>query len=121
MLTTNPGRQFGSAVADSTVTYFGGTARIGNSLRPFAGARMAFSSMTALGDGTPGWQNVLLYLSQADSSASGLDMAASASSVAASRLAAAYPSMPDSNGFPLGVFLFHSDGTAVTLEAQQGI
>ena len=121
MLTTNVLNQFVSDVSDSTVTVRGGAARIGASLAPFDGASTTFALMTALGDGTPGWQNVMLYLSMADATATGLDMTRSASPVSSSRIRTALPVMSDPNGFPLGLFLFHNDGTATELVDHRGV
>lgn len=119
MVTTNPMKQFTSVVSDSTVTFFEGTARIGDALKPFDGASLPFSSMTNLQN--TGWQNVLIYLSQKDSSATGVDMTSIPGAVSTSQITAVYPSMPDSSGYPLGVFTFHNDGTALFLVSQRGV
>lgn len=115
MLTTNALKSFAMDVYDSTVVIRGGAARIGTILASFDGASIAFPAMTTLGDGTTGWQNVMLFLSMADATATGLDMTRALSAVSSTQLGTHLPSMSDPNGFPLGIFLFHNDGTATEL------
>ena len=111
MLSTFTTNKFGIIVSDTTVSVAAGAARIGNTLLPFNGAVTTFNSMVNFGGDAHSYQNVLLYLEQADSTASGVDMTQVASDTTTNSLAVQFPSMPDSSGFPLAMFtFFSSDG-----------
>jgi hypothetical protein len=114
MLNTTASLQFQIDITDTTVAISSGTARIGNSLYPFMGARTTFANMIEFGPSDSSkYQNILLYLS-ARSSAPNLT---SSWSVPASNIAQLNnPSMPDSSGFPLSLFTLYSpDGTQAFL------
>jgi len=119
MLTTHPS-SFEVTIQDSTVAVSGGAAKIGSSLYSFSGSSMPYGLMTRLGDGTSGWQNALLYVYLSDSSST-VDMTQALGSIASTRMTAPVPAMVSSNDFPVGLFMFNSDGTTVALDSYRTV
>ena len=114
MLTTTKSIQFAVEVQDSTVAISSGTARIGNSLYPFTGARTTYANMLAFGPtDNSSYQNILLYL-EAPSGAPNLTR--SVSNPVPSLANLSIPAMADSSGFPISLFTLYSpDGTQASL------
>jgi hypothetical protein len=121
MLTTTLRNHFDILAGSSSVTFFPATARIGNALVPFDGTVAAFRGMTGLSTGTPGYQNVLMYLEMSDTTSVKPDMTGSVSSIVSTPAGLTYPSMPVSTTFPVGLFTFQSDGTTVQLISIKGV
>lgn len=114
MLTTSKSLQFQIDITDSTVAISSGTARIGNSLYPFMGARTTFANMLEFGPSDSSkYQNILLYL---DAPGMAPNLTSSVSSPVPSQAQLSIPAMSDSSGFPLSLFTLYSpDGTRGTL------
>ena len=114
MLTTTKSIQFAIEIHDSTVAISSGTARIGNSLYPFTGARTTYANMLAFGPmDSSSYQNILLYL---EASSKVPNLTSSTSSPVPSLVNLSIPAMTDSSGFPISLFTLYSpDGTQASL------
>ena len=121
MLTTTKSTQFLIEIQDSTVVILPGTARIGNSVYSFMGARTTYANMLDFGLGDSSmYQNVLLYL---DAPTLVPNLTSVVSAPVPSQTQLSIPAMPigpsDSSyasGCPISLFtLFSPDGTQATL------
>jgi hypothetical protein len=115
MLTTTKSIQFQIEISDSTVAISSGTAKIGNSLYPFTGARITYADMLNFSPTDSSlYQNILLYLEAPSGLISNLTSAVSAPVPSPTNLSV--PAMADSSGFPISLFTLYSpDGTQANL------
>jgi hypothetical protein len=119
MLQTVGNQDFNYRIQDSTVYVNPGIARIGNTIMPYRGSALPFSSMVSFGDQTRKYQYSALVLHNYSNLA---DLTAVPSVLSDSTLAMSYPvlvsdsSNPYAPVYPIGLFLFYtSDGSSVSL------
>jgi hypothetical protein len=133
MLNTTVANHFQVEVNDTTVSVLPGTARIGNAIIAFPGGRTTFDRMLSFSGQTNKFQNVLLFLSDATATVSGIlplttgasFLTTAVSTPVTTQRELAIPAMPiDANfpdpsyarGYPISLFtLFSPDGTRGTL------
>ena len=111
---------FNVRVSDSTVVFGSGAAFLNSALVPFSGATTTFTQMVDTSAASV-YQNVLMYLQMEDMTSTGIDMTKSVSATTSSQLTLEYPTMINSNGFPLGIFTFFHDGTNPSLVTYSSI
>jgi hypothetical protein len=111
MLTTTGFKNFGFEISDTTISVLPGTARVGDKLLEFDGTQVLFDNVTYFGAEINSYQNTLFYLNNVGDLA---DMSQVRSDVTSSYESLDIPALPDSSGYPLGLFTFYKDASDVS-------
>jgi len=107
------------ATRDSTVFVSPGTAVLGSGLYviPFRGDSMTFRKMTSFGSGSSVYQYsaMTLQYSGTDTIVSGPDLTCTTATAFSSLSAPIYPKLDSTSLYPIGLFMFYTDGTYIDL------